>query len=148
MCLAIMAWAVCWKKVLMRNLLNVMVGNLGDFGEFCKGLGLLFATLKGKTMKKMFVLFCMLFSCAFSLAAVNINAASQQELEALPGIGPAKAKAIAEYRAQNGAFKSVDDLTKVKGIGPAVLAKLKDQASVGAPAPKGPAKPVLPAVKK
>ncbi|MBJ7841866.1 ComEA family DNA-binding protein, partial [Neisseria meningitidis] len=69
--------------------------------------GLLFATLKGKTMKKMFVLFCMLFSCAFSLAAVNINAASQQELEALPGIGPAKAKAIAEYRAQNGAFKSV-----------------------------------------
>ncbi|MBG8656910.1 hypothetical protein EWP70_13060, partial [Neisseria meningitidis] len=45
-------------------------GNLGDFGEFCKGLGLLFATLKGKTMKKMFVLFCMLFSCAFSLAAV------------------------------------------------------------------------------
>ncbi len=37
-------------------------------------------------MKKMFVLFCMLFSCAFSLAAVNINAASQQELEALPGI--------------------------------------------------------------
>ncbi|ELL25701.1 helix-hairpin-helix domain-containing protein, partial [Neisseria meningitidis] len=82
------------------------------------------------------------------LAAVNINAASQQELEALPGIGPAKAKAIAEYRAQNGAFKSVDDLTKVKGIGPAVLAKLKDQASVGAPAPKGPAKPVLPADKK
>ncbi|WP_228840246.1 ComEA family DNA-binding protein [Neisseria meningitidis] len=80
--------------------------------------GLLFATLKGKTMKKMFVLFCMLFSCAFSLAAVNINAASLQELEALPGIGPA------------------------------VLAKLKDQASVGAPAPKGPAKPVLPADKK
>ncbi|MDM1031358.1 competence protein ComEA [Neisseria meningitidis] len=64
------------------------------------------------------LLFCMLFSCAFSLAAVNINAASQQELEALPGIGPA------------------------------VLAKLKDQASVGAPAPKGPAKPVLPADKK
>ncbi|RQK66002.1 helix-hairpin-helix domain-containing protein, partial [Neisseria meningitidis] len=83
-----------------------------------------------------------------SLAAVNINAASQQELEALPGIGPAKAKAIAEYRAQNGAFKSVDDLTKVKGIGPAVLAKLKDQASVGAPAPKAPAKPALPAAKK
>lgn len=100
-------------------------------------------------MKKMFVLFCMLFSCAFSFAAVNVNTASQQELEALPGIGPpAKAKAIAEYRAQNGAFKSVDDLTKVKGIGPAVLAKLKDQASVGAPAPKAPAKPATPAAKK
>ncbi|HEZ0807468.1 TPA: helix-hairpin-helix domain-containing protein, partial [Neisseria meningitidis] len=53
-------------------------------------------------MKKIFMLLYMLFSCAFSLAAVNINAASLQELEALPGIGPAKAKAIAEYRAQNG----------------------------------------------
>ena len=104
--------------------------------------------VKEKNMKKMFVLFCMLFSCAFSFAAVNVNAASQQELEALPGIGPAKAKAIVEYRAQNGAFKSVDELTKVKGIGPAVLAKLKDQASVGAPASKAPAKPALPADKK
>ena len=45
-------------------------------------------------MKKMFVLFCMLFSCAFSFAAVNVNAASQQELEALPGIGPAKARPL------------------------------------------------------
>ena len=99
-------------------------------------------------MKKMFVLFCMLFSCAFSFAAVNVNAASQQELEALPGIGPAKAKAIVEYRAQNGAFKSVDELKKVKGIGPAVLAKLKDQASVGAPAAKAPTKPAIPAAKK
>ncbi|WP_407075250.1 helix-hairpin-helix domain-containing protein, partial [Neisseria blantyrii] len=102
---------------------------------------LLFPYFGGNLMKKIFMLLYMLFSCAFSLAAVNINAASPQELEALPGIGPAKAKAIAEYRAQNGAFKSVDELTKVKGIGPAVLAKLKDQASVGAPAPKAPAKP-------
>jgi|GEM_PF-5667452 len=38
MCLAIMAWAVCWKKVLMENPLNVLGGNLGDFREFCKGL--------------------------------------------------------------------------------------------------------------
>ncbi|MCQ9327758.1 YjgN family protein, partial [Neisseria dentiae] len=40
MCLAIMAWAVCWKKVLMRNPLNVLEENLGDFREFCKGLRL------------------------------------------------------------------------------------------------------------
>ena len=33
-----MACAVCWKKVLMRNPLNVLGGNLGDFGVFCKGL--------------------------------------------------------------------------------------------------------------
>ena len=41
---------------------------------------------------------------AFSLAAVNVNTASSAELEALPGIGPAKAKAIVEYRQKNGAF--------------------------------------------
>ena len=41
MCLAIMACAVCWKKVLMRNPLpKCLGGNLGDFGEFCKGLEL------------------------------------------------------------------------------------------------------------
>ena len=38
MCLAIMACAVCWKKVLMENPLNVLGGNLGDFGGFCKGV--------------------------------------------------------------------------------------------------------------
>ncbi|CBX23212.1 unnamed protein product [Neisseria lactamica Y92-1009] len=88
------------------------------------------------------------FPAPSPFAPVNVNTASQQELEALPGKAPAKAKAIAEYRAQNGAFKSVDDLAKVKGIGPAVLAKLRDQASVGAPAPKAPAKPATPAAKK
>ena len=40
MCLAIMACAVCRKKVLMRNPLNVLGGNLGDLGEFCKGLNM------------------------------------------------------------------------------------------------------------
>lgn len=81
-----------------------------------------------------------------SFAAVNINAASESELEALPGIGPAKAKAIVAFRTENGAFKSVDELTKVKGIGPAVLAKLKDQAVVGQK-PEAP-KTAKPAVKK
>ena len=67
---------------------------------------------------------------AFSLAAVNVNTASSAELEALPGIGPAKAKAIVEYRQKNGAFKSVEELKNVKGIGDAVLNKLKDRKSV------------------
>ena len=62
---------------------------------------------------------------AFSLAAVNINTASSAELEALPGIGPAKAKSIVEYRQKNGAFKSVEELKNVKGIGDAVLNKLR-----------------------
>ena len=49
MCLAIMACAVCWKKVLMRNPLNVLGGNLGDFGEFCKGLILYIVQTQCKT---------------------------------------------------------------------------------------------------
>ena len=60
---------------------------------------------------------------------MNINTASSAELEALPGIGPAKAKAIVEYRQKNGAFKSVEELKNVKGIGDAVLNKLKAEAN-------------------
>ena len=70
---------------------------------------------------------------AFSLAAVNVNTASSAELEALPGIGPAKAKSIVEYRQKNGAFKSVE-----------VLNKLKAEATVSSAAPKA----AQPAVKK
>ncbi|WP_274570865.1 helix-hairpin-helix domain-containing protein [Neisseria leonii] len=74
-------------------------------------------------------------SMGWAVAAVNINTASAEELKALPGIGAAKAQAIVDYRKENGQFKTVDDLKKVKGIGDAVLAKLKDQATVGNAAP-------------
>lgn len=60
-----------------------------------------------------------------SMGTVNINSASETELVALPGIGPSKAKAITEYRQQQGGFKSIDDLQQVKGIGPATLEKLR-----------------------
>lgn len=60
-----------------------------------------------------------------SVGSVNINSASETELVALPGIGPSKAKAIAEYRQKQGGFKSIDDLQQVKGIGPATLEKLR-----------------------
>lgn len=63
--------------------------------------------------------------------AVNINTATQSELEAVKGVGPAKAKAIIAYREQNGAFKSVDELDKVKGFGKASVEKLRGELSVG-----------------
>lgn len=56
---------------------------------------------------------------------IDINHATADELDALPGIGAAKAKAIVAEREAGGAFGSADDLLRVKGIGPKMLAKLK-----------------------
>lgn len=60
---------------------------------------------------------------------VNINTADKELLTQLPGIGPVTAETIVQYRQDNGQFKSVDDLTKVKGIGNKTLAKLKPYLS-------------------
>ena len=56
---------------------------------------------------------------------VNINTADQQLLTQLPGIGPVTAEKIVEYRKTNGKFKSIDELTSVKGIGDKTLVKLR-----------------------
>jgi competence protein ComEA len=56
---------------------------------------------------------------------VNINTADKEMLTLLPGIGPVTAEAIVAYRQANGNFKSLDELTKVKGIGEKSLVKLK-----------------------
>lgn len=64
-------------------------------------------------------------------AAVNINTATQGELETLQGIGPAKAKAIVDHRKKNGPFKSPGDLEKVNGIGPATMKQLRKDITVG-----------------
>jgi len=61
---------------------------------------------------------------------ININTASKEELMTLTGIGEAKADVIIEYREQNGGFKSVDELTKVGGIGEKTLAKFVDKIDI------------------
>ena len=61
---------------------------------------------------------------------VNINTASKKELDALPGIGEVLAQRIIDYRSANGTFSTVDELTKVKGIGAKTLEKLKPYATV------------------
>ncbi len=56
---------------------------------------------------------------------VNINTADKEMLTQLPGVGPVTADAILEYRTASGQFKSIDELTNIKGIGDKTLAKLK-----------------------
>ena len=61
---------------------------------------------------------------------ININTASEQELDSLPGIGSVKAKAIIDYRKKYGNFKTKRDIIKVKGIGEKTYEKLKDKIEI------------------
>lgn len=61
-----------------------------------------------------------------SSSIVNINTASQTELEELPGIGPSLASRIVEHRNKNGKFKTIEDIKNVTGIGDSKFAKIKD----------------------
>lgn len=61
---------------------------------------------------------------------ISINTATLEELLALSGIGEAKAKSIIEYREKNGAFTSLEDLTKVDGIGQALFDKIKENITL------------------
>ena len=67
---------------------------------------------------------------AASTQPIDINRATADEFEALPGVGPATAAAIVGDRDRNGPFASVDDLDRVPGIGPAKLAALRDLVAV------------------
>ena len=81
-------------------------------------------------MKKFVLLLVMLLFSAFALAAVNINTATKEELDALPEIGPVKAQAIVDYRAKNGPFKTPEDIMKVSGIKEGTFGKIKGMISV------------------
>ena len=57
---------------------------------------------------------------------ININTATLEDLDVLPGIGATIAQRIIDYRNQNGAFKQIEDLKKVRGIGDALFGQIKD----------------------
>lgn len=61
---------------------------------------------------------------------VNLNTADEKALDALPGVGPATARKIIEYRESEGGFQSTEDLMKIKGIGQAKYDKLKDKVTI------------------
>jgi competence protein ComEA len=62
---------------------------------------------------------------------ININTASQAELESLPGIGPTTAAKIIQYRDDNGPFINAEDIINVPGIGPGTYERIKDLITVG-----------------
>lgn len=62
---------------------------------------------------------------------VNINTATLEELDSLPGIGPTIAQRIIDYRTENGPFSTIDEIMDVSGVGPATFDEIKDLITVG-----------------
>jgi len=65
---------------------------------------------------------------------VNINTAASEELQKLPRVGPAVAQRILDYRKENGNFKRIEDIMKVRGIGEKVFGQIRELITVGAEA--------------
>jgi comEA protein len=65
------------------------------------------------------------------LHPINLNTANSDQLQEVPGIGPATADKILKMRKSYGAFKSVDDLRAIRGIGPKRLEKMRKYLTVG-----------------
>ncbi len=61
---------------------------------------------------------------------LDLNTATASQLEDLPGIGPVRAKAILDYREKNGPFQQFEELAAVKGIGPALMDRLRPLVTV------------------
>jgi competence ComEA-like helix-hairpin-helix protein len=70
---------------------------------------------------------------------VNLNTATSEQLQTVPGIGPATAEKIIQMRKSYGAFKSVDDLRAIRGIGPKRLEKMRKYLTIGKAAAAQPA---------
>ncbi|RUR36098.1 ComEA family DNA-binding protein [Vreelandella populi] len=86
------------------------------------------------TLKSLFAALLLSLSLGLSssvlaqeVAPININTAGEELLAELPGIGPSRAAAIIEERDTNGEFESIDDLTRVSGIGAATVDRMRDQ---------------------
>lgn len=89
-------------------------------------------------MKKItFALFVACGLAAPAWAALDINRATQAELEALPGVGPAKARAIIKYREKHGPFRNLNDVVNVKGMSRESVSRLGEALAKAEPQPPG-----------
>jgi len=89
-------------------------------------------------LKSCLLALTILLSAPLALAdSLDLNTADAATLaQALKGVGPAKAEAIVAYREQYGPFRSVEDLTEVKGIGEKILEQNRDRLTVSEPEQK------------
>jgi comEA protein len=69
---------------------------------------------------------------------LDLNSATAEELQQLPGIGPSTAKAIVQFREKSGPFQRVEDLLVIHGISRARLEKLRPYVTIGKPPAKSP----------
>jgi competence protein ComEA len=85
-------------------------------------------------MKKVvFAVIAFFVASSFAFARLNVNTATQAELEALKDLGPVKAKLIVDYRQKHGDFKTLKDLKKVPGVGASTIDKIKREVTVHKP---------------
>jgi competence protein ComEA len=87
-------------------------------------------------MKKLLLSLLVLMFSGSLYAAVDLNTATQEELQAVKGVGASKAAAIVKYRKQHGPFKRVEELDKVKGFGKKSVERLRSEFTVSDPGNK------------
>lgn len=83
-----------------------------------------------KLLGAIFLSLMLSLGSVYAEGKININTATQSELQSLNGVGEATAAAIIQYRQENGLFKSVEDLVNVKGIGDKKIEKLADSVTI------------------
>jgi competence protein ComEA len=87
-------------------------------------------------MKKLLLSLLVLLFSGSLYAAVDLNTASVEELQAVKGVGASKAEAIVQHRKQHGPFKRVEELDNVKGFGKKTVERLRSEFTVSKPATK------------
>lgn len=84
-------------------------------------------------MKQILLIVAMFYSGFLFAANIDLNTATQAELEAVRGIGPVKAKAIIDSRSKNGPFKNIQELERVRGFDSTLVRNMRSDIKVSAP---------------